>query len=238
MCAERSPYYANPYHPSFDELSEQIDAMFMLAGHIGKFDITGGEPFLRKDLPDIMRYIHDRYFDHVDMLRVTTNGTLLPPSGFIEAAGPWGDRFYCIIDRYAVSRKSEEAGDMLAAAGVPHEIRDYSDTLHCDGWIDYGDFSLKHSDEEAQRLFSACMVPKLGFFTCMVNGRVFPCAKARLLFESDIVDVSMDALDAALTQDEKRIRLSELLGDRVVKACKYCNGLCSDSVRIVPAEQL
>ncbi len=57
----------------------------------------------------------------------------------------------------------------------------------------YGDLSRKHDDVGARDLFSACAVPRLGFFTCMVNGRLFPCAKARLLYESNIVDVSLNA---------------------------------------------
>ncbi|HWQ30220.1 MAG TPA: glycosyltransferase [Negativicutes bacterium] len=238
LCAERSPYYDKPYHPSFDELAAQIDALFSVTEHIGKLDITGGEPFLRKDLPHFIRYIFNKHRDKIDKLRVTTNGTILPTDEFINAAKLWEDAFFVIVDNYPVSIKSEDVSRLLKEAGVPFELRDYAGDLYCDGWVDYGDLRRKHSSAEARILFHKCMVPKLGFFSCMVNGRIFPCAKARLLYEKGIADVSVDIYDPELTETGKKARLNALLGDEVVEACKYCNGLCKDSQRFTPAEQL
>ncbi|TWH60038.1 Molybdenum cofactor biosynthesis enzyme [Desulfitobacterium sp. LBE] len=238
LCAERSPYYEKPYHPTFDELTVQIDRLFSLTEHVGKLDITGGEPFLRKDLSYFIHYIFDKHRDKIDKLRVTTNGTILPTNEFIEAAMLWGNSFYVIVDNYHVSAKSKDVCRLFKEAGVPFELRDYSGDLHCDGWVDYGDFSRKHSNTEARQLFHKCMVPKLGFFTCMVGGLVFPCAKARLLYEKGIASVYMDAFDPELTETGKRARLKALLGDEVIEACKYCNGLCEKSPRFTPAEQL
>ncbi len=238
LCAERSPYYEKPYHPEFYQLTEQIDAAFSLIDHVGKFDITGGEPFLRKDLPRIIRHIFDNHRHRVDTLRIVSNGTLMPPRGIVEAAAPWGGNFRAILDNYPISTKAATVAAMLGDAGIPVEIRDYSDDFHCDGWVDYGDLSRKHSEEEARRLFEKCMIPKLGFFTCMVGGMIFPCAKARLLWENLKAGVCMGASDQLLTESGRRERLKVLLGDEVVLACRYCNGLCEDSRRFAPAEQM
>lgn len=238
LCAERSPYYRKPYHPLLNELISQMDALLTLTEHVGKLDLTGGEPFLRKDLPQFIRYIYDHHRGKIDQLRVTTNGTLLPPDEFVKAAKLWGDAFFVIVDHYDVSVKSQAVDALLNEAGILHELRDYSGDLHCDGWVDYGDLRRKHSDSEARKLFHKCVVPKLGFFSCIVNGHIFPCAKARILYENGIVDVSMDAFDSELTETGKKERFKALLGDEVMEACKYCNGLCEDSPRFTPAEQL
>lgn len=238
LCAEHAPYSHRPYHPNFYELTKQLDQLFRLVSHIGKFDITGGEPFLRNDLTDILDYLRVHYQSKVDMVRITTNGTMLPPTGFIKSAAAWKSRIYVIVDNYAVSDKSNVIYETLQKADIPCELRNYSTDLYCDGWVDYGDLSLKHSREDAKALFYKCMVPKLGFFTCMTNGMIFPCARARLLYEHFIVDIGMDIFDPALTDTGKKARMQSLLGTEVVEACRYCNGLCEDSPRYVPAEQL
>ena len=238
LCAEHAPYYEKPYYPSFTELTEQLDALFHLVEHIGKFDITGGEPFLRNDLPEVIRYIYDHYRSQIGKIRVSTNGTLLPPDGFVESAKLWEDDFFIIVDNYSVSHKSKEVSEILKLTELAFELRDYSTDLHCDGWVDYGDFTLKHTKEEAKQIFKNCAVPKLGFFSCMVNGIIFPCAKARLLYERFILNNSVDLFDDALTENGKKARMKALLEEEVIEACKYCNGLCEDGARFKPAEQL
>ena len=238
LCAEHAPYSKRPYHPKFHELTKQLDQLFRLVNHIGKFDITGGEPFLRDDLANILDYLRIHYSSKIDIIRVTTNGTILPSTEFIKAASAWKTRIFVIVDNYAVSHKSSIIYESLQQSDIPCELRNYSTDLHCDGWVDYGDLSLKHSREDAKNLFQKCMVPKLGFFTCMTNGMLFPCARARLLYEHFIADISIDLFDPALTDEGKKARMKSLLGWEVIEACRYCNGLCEDSPRFVPAEQL
>lgn len=241
LCAEHSPYVKRPYHPSLEKLMEQLEKLFELVERIEKFDITGGEPFLRKDLPDILDYLYSNYRDKIGTVRVTTNGTLVPTMDFVNVAIKWKENIDIIVDNYAVSDKSEQAYHVLNDAGIPCELRDYSDKLHCDGWVDYGDISIKHTRKEAKRLFQKCMVPRLGFFTCMVNGLLFPCAKARILYENIIgkaQTVHVDLFDPMLTEHGKKARMKTLMGNEVVDVCQYCNGLCEDSSRFPPAEQL
>lgn len=239
LCAEHAPYAERPYHPTLKFLKEEVDQLFALVEYIGKFDITGGEPFLRNDLADILNYLHMNYRQKIGMVRVTTNGTLLPPEGFLQAMVNWKKCAYVIVDHYAVSKQCKAVYKQLQDVGIPSELRDYSDDIHCDGWVDYGDLSLKHTREEAKDLFKKCLVPKLGFFTCMVNGILFPCARARLLYEKFINNVGVDLFDPELTVQGKKARMCSLLdGKEVVDACRFCNGLCEDSPRFLPAEQL
>lgn len=238
LCIERAPYYVNPYHPSFSSLTAQIDALFELTDYIDKLDLTGGEPFLRKELPEFIRYIHNSHRNNINTLRITTNGTITIPTGFLDAARLWGRNVYVIIDKYNISTISDEIDSSLSDAGIPHEIRDYSNELHCGGWVDFGELSKKHNDFAAREVYNKCVVPKLGFWSCMVDGRIFPCARARLLYENGAVDISVNVFDTSLTGNEKKERLMKFLGDEVIEACKYCNGMCDDSPRFPPAVQI
>lgn len=238
LCAERAPYYETPYHPSLADLTAQMDALFQTADEIGLFDITGGEPLLRPDLYQLVRYLYGQYGPRIEKLRLTTNGTLVPGEPLLESLRAWGERAYVIVDRYRVSAKTREAARRLRDAGIPYEVREYTDNPHCDGWVDYGDLSRKHGPEAARALFSRCMVPKLDFFACMVDGVLFPCARARLLYEQGITADCLEIARSGQTKEARREALRAFLSRTALDSCAYCNGLCADSRRFPPAEQL
>lgn len=238
LCAERAPYYKIPYHPSLSELTAQIDTLFQTADGIELFDLTGGEPLLRQDLPLFIRYLRERYGARIKKLRLTTNGTLVPGGPLLESLRDWGERAHVIVDRYRVSTKAEEAAHRLREAGIPFEVREYSDNPHCDGWVDYGDLSRKHDRAAARALFSRCMVPQLDFFVCLVDGVLFPCARARLLYEQGITADCLDLACCGRTEAERRAALAAFLNSTNLESCAYCSGLCQDSLRFPPAEQL
>jgi len=69
---------------SFDEI-EQVTRAFVSLG-VSKVRITGGEPLLRRDLPDLVGRLSA--IDGVDDLALTTNGLLLPRyAGSLKDAG-------------------------------------------------------------------------------------------------------------------------------------------------------
>lgn len=229
LCAEHAPYYEKPYHPTISYLQEQVELLFSHVSFIEKFDITGGEPLLQKDLHLLIEYLFSNWKDQIGVLRLTTNGTILPPNQLLQSFEKWGNDFFLIIDHYDHSKKATEVARMAEAYHIPFSLRDYSVDLHCDGWVDYGDFSKKHSLEEAKKVFKKCAIPQLDFFTCMVDGKIFPCSRARLLYENNIESVYVDC---------KKTEWELPFGEEVAIACQYCNGLCHDSPRYRPAEQL
>ena len=245
LCGAHSPYYKKPYHPTKEDLQHQLDDLFQLVSFIDKFDIGGGEPFLRIDLAEIISYLQVRYRNKIGHIRIITNGTMLPPDNvkngffFINEALPWRDDFFIIVDKYPVKfDKSDEIATYLKKAGIRHEIRDYTNNLHCGGWVDFGDLSLKHDDDEAKKLFKKCSVPRQGFFTSLVDGKIFPCGRARILYEKGIGEDYIDISDIKISITTKQQQFIKLLSCEYLKTCKYCNGMSDDSVRFLPAEQL
>ena len=59
---------------NFEELSQLVDVF--LAQGVSRYRITGGEPLLRRDLPDLIAQLAKK--PGVDDLALTTNGILLP----------------------------------------------------------------------------------------------------------------------------------------------------------------
>ena len=245
LCGAHSPYYANPYHPTLEELYRQLDSLFQVISHIDKFDIGGGEPLLRVDLAAIMAYLHTKYRKNIGQVRIITNSTVFPIDdkmngyAFSVEAKKWGDDLFMILDRYSVaSSKCDQISDYLKGIGIKHEIRDYASDLHCGGWVDFGDLSLKHDDQEAKQLFDKCAVPRQGFFISVVDGKLFPCGRARILFEKGHGKDFVDLCEEGVSVEMKRKKVLQLLGSDRLATCKYCNGMCNDSKRFLPAEQL
>lgn len=48
------------------------------------FHLSGGEPFLYKQTPDIVEYISSRYSDKIGTFRMVTNGTIVPSDEVLE----------------------------------------------------------------------------------------------------------------------------------------------------------
>lgn len=74
-----------PYYPkdkrkdlSFAEMKEDIDALLKYVDYIFWYIFLGGEPFLNKELKDIIAYIGKTYPDKIGHMGITTNGTIIP----------------------------------------------------------------------------------------------------------------------------------------------------------------
>lgn len=240
LCIARTPLLDKPYHPSIDYLKKQADALFSVVSFIQDFNISGGEPFLRTDLAELLVFLRVNYKDKIGRCRIFTNGTLLPPQGekvdFYEEARLWGDSFSIVVDKYVVSTKCDKIAARLKNEEIAFDIRDYTDDLHCEGWADFGDLSLKHSDEEAFSLFQNCAA-KQGFYLNFEDGEFNHCVNAKRLHEKGVCNDYVDFLSDFPVKTKKE-QLIELLSREHYESCKYCNGICDDSKRFLPAEQL
>ena len=240
LCIVRAGYYSQPPHPETGHLKKQVSSVYSVISFVDDFNISGGEPFLRNDLAELLTFLRINYKDKMKRCRIFTNGTLLPSevsaSGFYEEAGRWGDDFSVVIDKYIVSDKCDDIALRFKSEGIPFEIRDYTDNLHCDGWADFGDLTLKHTDTDAFSLYQKCAV-KQGYYVYMENGVFFACPKAHHLRENNLGNDYVDFL-SDLPCEKKKEQLVSLLSRSFFEACKYCNGICEDSERFLPGEQL
>jgi organic radical activating enzyme len=77
-----------PYRPKHDipieTLKQELDALFRNVSFVGEISIIGGEPFLHKQLPDLLEYIRENYRGHIGSLVITTNSTVTPELRVLE----------------------------------------------------------------------------------------------------------------------------------------------------------
>jgi len=126
-----------------------------------------------------------------------------------------------------------------------HTIRNYTiSDPHCGEWVDFGPLTkqTQRSLELAEKLFAKCSVAQnLHFCFPIMGSEMWPCApakrRAQLGFEADPSEY-IDLFDDSLTIEEQREKIRAIYMKKSLSACAYCTGLCEDSVRVVPGEQL
>ncbi|MEL7661268.1 radical SAM protein [Acetobacterium wieringae] len=245
LCCTFSPYYDPAPHFHSKYIEKEIVKYFEIVNHVEKFTISGGEPFLHEELYLIVDKI-SLYFGQIGVLEIITNGTIYPSDELIRVLIKYKDKMTIMIDDYgALSNKITNIRSLFDEKGIDYRVRNYNgDNLHCGGWVDFRDLSRKHfSNEEIQTKYEKCAYPgKLQFCFSIMNGEIHPCIPSRRCMELGIIaknkEEYIDLFDGSISIEEQKQKFYNILNGKSLTACAYCNGLCDDSERFVPAEQL
>jgi cyclic pyranopterin phosphate synthase len=107
---------------SFEEITDVVKTGVKLG--INKIRLTGGEPLVRKDLPQLIRMI--KAVDGVEEIGLTTNGTLLPK--YAEELWEAGLRRINISldtinkDKYREITRTDKLGEVLSGIEIAKKI--------------------------------------------------------------------------------------------------------------------
>lgn len=245
LCAAYAPYASNREFTSIPKLLEYVRNYFKIVDYVEIFTITGGEPLLYKELPELLDALF-KFSDQFGKIEIITNGTIVPCIKLLESIKPYKDKFLrFIVDNYgdkSVS-KTGEIRELLTEYNIPFEIREYtSENAYCDGWVDFGSLTeMIHTPAEAEDLFKKCAYPeKLGFCFNIIEGYLIPCPPVYRRWSFGLANENeyIDLMDNSLSVDQQRRKIMAMFSAAFLKTCAYCNGLCDDSPRFVPAEQL
>jgi hypothetical protein len=239
LCTVKPFMYLAPEHPSLDELKQWFDSYFGIADFTLKLTLSGGEPLLREDLPDLVEYIL-KYKSQFGRMRINTNGTIIPSDRLIKALATYreGDCMQAevLIDNYPSSEQAESAAKKLAVHSIPYILRDYrtAGDYWFNGWVDYGDFKEKKEKD------SDC-----GHYSVYLRrGRLYVCDKQLPysdwggLKDNDAGGEYVDLLDGRAPVEEKREKLKRLFEQNELESCRFCAGRSAKSKRYPPAVQL
>lgn len=247
LCSNYSPYVPlDQRRYPLQVCTKAIDKFFRIITYVGIFTISGGEPLLHPNLFELLEHLQN-YSLNIGEVQVVTNGTLVPSQKILESLKQWGQKAFLIVDNYGaeLSTKIKEIDMLLTNENIRHTIRNYTiNDPHCGGWVDFGSLTIQtqRSLELAEKLFAKCSVAQnLHFCFPIMGSEMWPCAPARrraqLGFEADSSEY-IDLFDDSLTIEEQREKIRAIYGKKSLSACAYCTGLCEDSVRVVPGEQL
>lgn len=246
-CCSHVPEFEKPApHYSYEYLSRAISRFFELVDGVDVFTITGGEPFLHRELAEIVGFA-GKYRDRIGRLEVITNGTIFRSEWNLLAALR-ENRCRVLLDDYGpqLSKKADELERIFNQSEVMYERRYQGVTekgAYCGGWIDYVTCRENAlSDARAKENFQSCTQAHELRCNPFFNGKLYTCLNQgiwslRGKFEDD-PRYYLDLFDDNTPIGEQRKKAKEFLALEMQPACAYCNGFFENSERHVPAQQI
>lgn len=244
LCGAYAPYAKDKGVPTIAQMVEWTSNYFDLVDFVELFAITGGEPLLYKKLPEYFGSL-SQFKEKIGHIEIYTNGSIVPSPDLIKAIKGSRQEVIFKVDNYGsdLSDKISEISSVLDGEGIKYSVRDYySDSMHCGGWVDYGDpVKIIHSPKEAEDIFKKCIQPNiLKYCFTIFKNLLFPCSQVyRRIDLGQAVDYNdyIDFTDPELSIEQQRQKIQSMY-TRCLETCAYCKGMCDDSPRFKPAEQL
>jgi len=235
----------NPEHLKFEMAKKCLEQYFQIVDTVEHFTLTGGEPLLNKDLPEILKETL-RYSGQVKQsIDFVTNATIKIPEDILEIFAENKEKTRIILSDYGknLSRYMDKNCELLEKNGIPYRVsKFYGDDLYYDGWIDFTDHSLKWDTiEKRDRNASKC-IHRVGKYFIIYDGELHCCSRSYWRMLNGIIPKTegeyVPMLDEHISLERKRELLVEMSNKSSSTSCAYCVGLCNTVKREKPAQQL
>ena len=245
LCGVMVAQYSYRPHITAEEFAAMLKAVFEIVDGVDKLQITGGEPLLHTDLPEMLEECL-RYSTQFDVLQLFTNCAVPFRPELVDVLQKHKDRIVLHLSDYGIKPELvEELLPMLERYGISHRyLKYYGDEQYMGGWVDQGDF-VKHgrSDTELNKVFAACSHVVRGGSWYVRGGQMHWCGRSIRgtevgkipLLQGDYLDIFNGTIN------ERRGKLQELRNAKYITACDYCNGLYGtedDDLRQPAGEQI
>jgi len=216
-CSNLMQYYSKPKHCNMDVMIKSLDCIMGNIDKVMEFRLSGGEPFLNKELPFIINTLS--LYKNYDFISIFTNGTLFPDHLLWDSLTNHNVILHITDYGNGLSKKSAEVAAYCAKHGIPFSV------VSCETWRDYNGFEFHNrSKEELADTFKTCCVSDV--FT-LLNGKLYRCpfsANADALHA--IPKFKDDFLKVSHMRDRKK-SVREIFFDFInhkdyINACNYC----------------
>ncbi len=226
------------YDIDLANLQKNFDIFFDSVDYVYEYTLLGGEPFLHKNLAEIISYLGDRYGEKIGQINLISNGTIVPNDNMINVLKKYHvmvhiSDYTCSVDYGKVLKKLE---DKFSEEGIECYV------IPNNTWKDvmYPQNTYHTEDPKAHMLLCGHSTHSVA------NGRLYWCdpafaAECFIGFQSE----KDDALDLAENKrnhskyDATLNIINYFLGNinerGYMSLCEKCAGVGKDNNNIVPA---
>ena len=230
-CSNLMQYYEHPRDCNVDVLLDSIDALCAVIDEVMDFRVIGGEVFISKNWPVIVR----RLIDEPKAKRVVlyTNGTILPAQRHLDLLKH--EKVLVIASDYgALSKNLSRMKSLFREHGIAHHVLTVTEWLSCSA-IARHDRGFDGNRE----LFKLCCAKNMASLS---EGKLFRCPYAANAFRLGAVpdhsDDYVDLLRWPFDEGELKCTLRDyLLQKPFMNICDYCNGRPLSGVEVEPYVQ-
>lgn len=231
LCVADVVKYETSPHFELDFLTNIIDKAFDVVDYAERFQLSGGEPLMHKDIHEVVKKAV-QYKNKFGMLGIFSNGTIVPSDELIRVINENQKdvHFKFYLSHYGnYSNRINEIEKILIENGIDYEIKTYhGSNQHFDGWIDYGEYERFNYDEvHVSSLFENCGVHQMGGIWSLRFGELHRCTRsASGISLGKIPRDTSDYLDLLddLSIEEQRLKLQLLIEKKYIQACFHCKG--------------
>lgn len=234
-CNVFMPYCKEKIDYTLDEVKQNIDLLFCHIDFVFKYQLIGGEPLLNQDLSKILLYLQENYRDRIGMIRIVTNGGVIPHDELVEAMKK--SDCYVLMSDYTHNIPYHERYNKVKNTLLKNGIKFRE--LIAQRWRDVG---FPHSprnlsDEDVRKHMLTCST----FWHGLVNERLYYCnctwsaANTGMYSPEETDYLVLKELDNS--EDSKIEILKFVLGDRYSEYynsfCRVCGGCGKDNEHFV-----
>ena len=231
-------YVDKPVDMDFNSLKRNFDIFFDSVDFVYEYTLLGGEPFLHKNLDDIIEYLRTHYGERIGQINLISNGTVLPNEKIktVLAQNHVAIHISDYTGTLKYNGKLQKVVDSLAQAGIEYYVipnNTWKDVVYPKE--DY------HTDNPREHMLTC------GHSTHSVdNGRLYWCDPA---FGAEYFTGFKSQDDDSLDLEQNKNKYSKyqaslnilgyLLGHvnerGYMTFCKRCAGVGIDNDRVVKA---
>ena len=223
-CSNLMQFYLHPKNFSFQQIVKEFEQLTSEISHIFEVRLIGGEPFMNKEIYDIIDY----FLDHkkITKLVIYTNATIPLKSERLKKYNK-SRLVFTITDYGKLSKNTDKVHNELIKNNITTRRHPP------ENWTDSGQIQdFKRPVKEMEELFDVCCGKNL--LTSM-NGKLYRCPFA----------ANAESLNAIPNDKKNSVPLDsspeEILNYtreiKYIPACNYCKGRSFDSKEITPAIQ-
>lgn len=229
-CSNLMQYYEKPINYNKEDIFLYIDRVCELFDLIFELKIIGGEPFVNKDIYDIIDYASSK--SNIICVGIWSNATI-PINEEKFSKVDKSKLYFNITDYNQLSRNLTQNLNLLEKYQVNSMVK------RIDMWMDCSEIKfIERTEIELENVYNCCCVKN---YITIVDGKFFLCPFVANIYnlkampENDIeyIDILKDNKD----EIRKNIK-DDLYLKKYINACKYCRGRnLQDERNLVPAVQ-
>lgn len=226
-CVSRITEFKNPIEYSIKSIKDDIDAIFRHVDFVDNFRFVGGEPFLHKNLSELVEYVYQVYGKRINNLVIVSNGTIVPKIEFFEIMNNYG-----VTLRISNYKNSNEIKKKQRIEEIT-KIKSNYNSIKLEIAIDDGvwhKYSVNNNtaifDEDIVEFYDKCICSPV----IVRDKKLYNCAwHAAAYLLKEIQDENDDYYDLSEVKDEKsKYVLMEYLlkfsKKGYISGCKSCFG--------------
>lgn len=223
-CSNLMPYYKPQEDFDKEEIITSLNNITEKTQSILKCELIGGEPFLSKNLSDVLEYVIKN--EIIKAVEITTNGTIIPNEKLIP-----------LLKNPKVQIRISDYGEVVDKSNIIAFLQEHSINYHlldCEKWVLAGGVETRNkSKKELVKQYRMC---HSGYYCKpLYKGKIFSCARAAGLYDLGFMK-DKEYVEVFENFDEKEMK-EFLLRDFSI-ACNYCDSATKNMVYTSPAVQL